>query len=887
MLARVGYLLLDPASGLAVFWPPAGLYLAALVIEPRRRWPGIVAAVLPAAVLGSVLAGRSLEVALWLFAGNTVEAIMGASLVVRLGGPRPGVSSVREALALVALPAAAGALVAPLTFAAQSIVHGGSARANWIFWAGTSLGILVVAPLVVAWHRAEAAPRGPARPIEVLGLATAATLSLAAASGTFGPPWLQQSALLPPVLWAALRFGPRAATVTSAILAFALARALASHPAAAIAAEGIRASQLHLAVVLAAGLLVAASDEERRLAARALARSRDLLQSFFASAPVGVFVKDEERRGIFYSRWMEELVGSPSDALLGRTVTEIIPGPAGEKLFELEGEAIATGRNVRLELPFGERSYLAELFPIPRAGGTPYVGGFVLDVTDRLRAETALRESEARLRLVEAALDHASDAVCVHDEEGRCVWANAAMARALGRTKEALLGATFSELRPGVDPATWRARWDETAAKGALVREEPIPAQGGRTVPGEVASSIVSYAGRRYLVSSARDVSDRRQAEASARLAGLGTVAAGVAHEINNPLSYVLSNLAWLQERIEAARPEDLGASIEEARQVLAEARDGAQRVRDIVAQLRAFSRPQERTGPVDVGAAARSALAIVQNDVRHRAQLVTRFEDVPPVAGNETRLAQVVLNLLANAAQAIPPGRADRNVILLAVRPGERADEVVIEVADSGPGIPYGARGKLFEPFYSTKPVGSGTGLGLFICHRIVAEMGGRIELESAPGAGATFRVLLPAAPPAPSAAPTPAPAAAKAASRRARLLVLDDDERVAHALRRILERDHDVEVLGDAARALERAREGASWDVVFCDLMMPDMTGMEWFEEVARVRPDLSPRIVFVTGGAFTDAARDFLDRVPNARLDKPFVADEVRALVAERVP
>jgi nitrogen-specific signal transduction histidine kinase/CheY-like chemotaxis protein len=396
-----------------------------------------------------------------------------------------------------------------------------------------------------------------------------------------------------------------------------------------------------------------------------------------------------------------------------------------------------------------------------------------------------------------------------------------------------------------------------------------------------VVAATIEFGGRRYVVYSVRDVSDRRHAEAAARLAGIGTLAAGVAHEINNPLAYVLANLAWLREELgkeQALPPAEL-------RKVVEEAHDGAARVRDIVQSLRLFARPDETVGPVDVGAAARSAITLARNEIRHRAALVSRLPDVPPVLGNENRLAQVFLNLLTNAAQAIPAGHADRNEIRIEIRPGGDRT-VVAEVSDTGGGIPDEARAHLFEPFFTTKAVGAGMGLGLFVCHGIVAGMGGRIEVESRAGAGATFRLVLPAAPEVsgsvePPAAPAPAP------GRRGRILVLDDDERVATALRRILERDHDVDVATDPRAALERVRGGESWDVVFCDLMMPEMSGMDWFEEARRAAPDLGARVVFVTGGAFTDAAREFLERVPNARMEKPFTPDEVRAVVAERLP
>ncbi len=250
---------------------------------------------------------------------------------------------------------------------------------------------------------------------------------------------------------------------------------------------------------------------------------------------------------------------------------------------------------------------------------------------------------------------------------------------------------------------------------------------------------------------------------------------------------------------------------------------------------------------------------------------------------GNENRLGQVFLNLLTNAAQAIPAGHADRNTIRVEVRRGD-AGEVIAEVSDTGGGIAHEVRPRLFEPFFTTKPVGEGTGLGLFVCHGIVAGMGGRIEVESEPAKGSTFRVVLP--PAAPGAATRPAPATAPVPARRARVLVVDDDARVASALKRVLQRDHDVEISTEPRAALERVRGGETWDVVFCDLMMPEMSGMEWYDGVRRAAPPLAGRIVFVTGGAFTDAAREFLERVPNARVEKPFTPDELRALVADRL-
>jgi CheY-like chemotaxis protein len=205
------------------------------------------------------------------------------------------------------------------------------------------------------------------------------------------------------------------------------------------------------------------------------------------------------------------------------------------------------------------------------------------------------------------------------------------------------------------------------------------------------------------------------------------------------------------------------------------------------------------------------------------------------------------------------------------------------VEVRDTGRGISRADLGRIFEPFFTTKPVGVGTGLGLSVCHGIVTSLGGEITVESTVGQGAAFRVALPPAgagdPQATVAAPEPERTAAVPG---ARVLVVDDDPLVGAAVRRALARDHHVTVVESGGAALARIREGARYDVILCDLMMPVMTGIELHAQLTELDERQAERMVFATGGAFTPAARAFLDRVSHACMEKPFELRELRALV-----
>ena len=392
----------------------------------------------------------------------------------------------------------------------------------------------------------------------------------------------------------------------------------------------------------------------------------------------------------------------------------------------------------------------------------------------------------------------------------------------------------------------------------------------------------------------------REQLLISERMASAGTLAAGVAHEINNPLAVVAANLEFLTVSLAKVGPEardyamaaasmDAGdtwmpwlqARLAEAKEPLDDAREAVARIRDIVRDVKLFSSTREDArGPVDVRTVCESSLRMAWNEIRHRAQLLKDYGDVPPVEANEGRLGQVILNLLINAAQAIPEGSAKSNKIRVTTRVAA-GDRVAIEVFDTGAGIPAANLERIFDPFFTTKPIGVGTGLGLAICHRIVTDLGGEMSVESELGRGSLFRVVLPSA--RTSVATTEAWPSIERTERRGRILLVDDEVALCRAVQRSLSRFHDVTVLNSGREAISRVVSGERYDVIVSDLMMPEVTGMEIHDELLRRVPEQANRMVFLTGGAFTAGAREFLDAIPTARIEKPFDMTNLLTIVA----
>ncbi|HSO39360.1 MAG TPA: ATP-binding protein [Labilithrix sp.] len=392
----------------------------------------------------------------------------------------------------------------------------------------------------------------------------------------------------------------------------------------------------------------------------------------------------------------------------------------------------------------------------------------------------------------------------------------------------------------------------------------------------------------RELVGSSQDVTDRRQMEdqllLSGKLASLGTLASGVAHEINNPLAYVASNLELLDRQLSDLQGRLDAADTKPLLEAVAAARHGSARMRDIVRGLKTFSRiDQDGRSAVDLARVADLAIEVVSHQISPRARLVRDYAPTPPVPGNESRLSQVFMNLLVNAAQAIAPGAAESNEIRVRIHP-DSAGRACFEISDTGSGIEPEHIGRIFDPFYTTNPTGEGTGLGLSICHGIVKELGGDIQVTSTGRKGSTFAITLPVVPVGEVAARPPSePKVCRAATRK-RICVVDDEARYAESLRLLLGYDHDVALAPSAERALELLSGGEAFDVIVCDLMMPGKTGMDLHEDLSSGTPDLCQRMIFLTGGATTERAREFLARPDIRHLEKPVELPILEAMIEE---
>ncbi len=357
------------------------------------------------------------------------------------------------------------------------------------------------------------------------------------------------------------------------------------------------------------------------------------------------------------------------------------------------------------------------------------------------------------------------------------------------------------------------------------------------------------------------------------KVAAMGQLLAGVAHELNNPLSTIVGYTQLLVLRVGHGPIAEWLERIEQS----------AQRCTRIVRNFLALARqyPPERQLVV-LNRVVEDALELLAYPFRLDGIAVCRSlsGDLPPIWADPHQLQQVVVNLLTNAHQAMretPPPRR----LTLTTRYDPRAHRVLLEIADTGPGVPPVIQARIFEPFFTTKQPGQGTGLGLSLCRGIIEGHGGVLRLETTEGRGATFVVEVPIGTP-PAALEEPRAAEALQPTPSKTILVVDDEPDVARLLAEALELDgHRVETTTSGIAALDRLRE-RPYDLIFSDIKMPGLGGAELYHELARCQPGLERRIVFVTGDTMNPTTRQFLQQTGALNVSKPFGLDEIRRLV-----
>lgn len=532
---------------------------------------------------------------------------------------------------------------------------------------------------------------------------------------------------------------------------------------------------------------------------------------------------------------------------------------------------------------------------------------------ERNLAEDDLRESKVYLSNIINAI---ADPVFVKDEHSKFVLVNNALCTLLGTTQDEIIGASGPDFFPADQMNHFQEVDREVLASGKEdVREEPLTAHDGdiRTIVTKK-TRYVDSKGSSFIVGVIRDMTEAKQVQAqlaqSDRLSSMGMLAAGVAHEINNPLSYVLYSLESLTEDLPSLirtvrefqaelESTDTGeTSIRRAQvaqvtnpamleDILARFKDalgGTQRIREVVRGLGTFARVEkDQAVPVNLMHVIDVALNMSFNEIKYRARLVKDYgRNLPTVLASEGRLGQVFLNLIINATHAIDEGDFENNEIRL--KTWSEGDSVYAQVKDTGSGIPPENMGKLFDTFFTTKKLGVGSGLGLAISKGIVEGYGGTIEVESEVGQGTCFTVRLPVQ----SQEPTDddeVQMVAPETTTRGRILIVDDEDGIRRAMVRML-RGHETVQAASGADARQILESDQAFDLILCDMMMPDVSGMDLHRWLIDANPSLAKQLIFITGGAFTPRARDYLSQVDNLRLEKPFDVANFKKMVSDQI-
>ncbi len=513
-------------------------------------------------------------------------------------------------------------------------------------------------------------------------------------------------------------------------------------------------------------------------------------------------------------------------------------------------------------------------------GGQDRILSLARDITDRKLAEEALCASEEQYHSM---FNASIDGLALWNAAGEIVDTNPALWRMYGYSDD-----EFSALPPG----SWSGPSYQPEFLQAVVGGQPLHVEvtavhkDGTAVELEVHGVPMQYQGQPHVLTITRDITEKkrsatelaRQREAlyqREKLAALGSLLAGVAHELNNPLSVVVARAVLLEEQGDLA-----------TQAAALKIRTAAERCARIVRTFLAMARQQQpERVPVAINDVVSAALDITGYAIRTSSIDVTLdlSREVPPVLADADQLHQVLLNLIVNAQQSLQDQTAPRRIHVQS-RFEEATETIRITVADNGPGIPAHLRARIFEPYFTTKPMGIGTGVGLAVSLGIVEAHGGTLTVDCPVDGGAVFTIVLPVSAVATSGA-DPGPFWMPSARQHA-ILIVDDEAEIRATLTEILSGARQRVVAASSGReALERMA-AEHYDVILTDIRMPDLDGRAFYQEIERRWPRKCGRVVFVTGDTLTSALREFVSEAGRPVIEKPFLPSEVRRVVAELV-
>jgi PAS domain S-box-containing protein len=568
----------------------------------------------------------------------------------------------------------------------------------------------------------------------------------------------------------------------------------------------------------------------------------------------------------------ERLTGLKKEDVVGKKVTEAIPEikESHPELFDIYGKVALTGEPTKFNICFEPLAIWLTISVY-----SPQKGFFVAvfeNITERQRAEEELK---ARAQM----LDNASDSIFMRDFDGNLLYVNEAACRSLGYTKEELLGMNVFNIVVPEDAKYIKPRIKKLQETGEIIYESASLSKDKSATPAEVHSRIIKRGNQELILSIVRDITERKQAEkekeeleqktrVNNRLATVGQLASGIAHEINNPLTGVIGFSQLLQQK---DAPENIRKDIRIIH-------DSAQRVASIVKRLLVFARQQKpEREEISVNETITSTIAMRAYEMEtSNINLTMQLSpDLPRTMADGGQLQQVFLNLILNAETEMKAAHDKGNLLITT----EAIDNIIrISFKDDGPGIPKENLERIFDPFFTTREVGEGTGLGLSICHGIVNEHGGRIYAESKPGKGATIIVELPIVTEA-KELKTDEPAIVEAENEiEQKILVVDDELIIRQFLSETLtEKGHEVECVDNAGDALEKIKANRH-RLILLDVKMPGMSGIQLYEHLQKTAQPLASRVVFITGDVMGEDTWRFFRKTKAPYLMKPFSEEQL---------